>query len=120
MSGTNQEILVGRKAARKLQKAITSIIAVETVESTGALMKTTARAKKAGNTNYLDRITIASPHYGFKLNYGFEGIKSNRVQMNLKPINHLHKAIERTSILNELADNLSNIRAEEVAAKINF
>ena len=120
MSVTNQEILVGRKAARKLQASIKSIIAVETVKSTGALMKSRVIAKKEKNTDFLDRLTISSPHYGFKLNYGFEGVKSNGVQMKLKPINHLHRAVEQTSILNELATQISNIRAEEIAANINF
>lgn len=120
MSVTNQEILVGRKAARKLQSSLRSIIAVETVKTTGALMKSSVLAKKEKSTGYLDRLTISSPHYGFKLNYGFEGVKNNGVQMTLKPINQLHRTIEQTSILNELATQISNIRAEEIIANFNF
>jgi hypothetical protein len=114
------ELVAGKKAAKKLQTSLRGLIAVETIKSTGALMRTKTLAKADKFTGELDRITISSPHYGFKLNYGFEGVKSNGAFMNLQPTNHLYKAIEQTNILNELADALGNIRADEVTAKISF
>ena len=99
------ELIAGKKAAKKLQSSLRGLIAVETIKSTGALMRTKTLAKADKTTGELDRITIASPHYGFKLNYGFEGVKSNNVFMNLQPTNHLYKAIEQTNILNELKSN---------------
>ena len=115
-----QEIIAGKLAAKRLRVALRSAINVETVKNTGALMRTTVTAKKDRRTSQLDRLTISSPHYGFKLNYGFEGIKSNGQAMRLPATNHLHSAIERTSILNELADTIGNLRADEVTAAIKF
>lgn len=114
------EMLAGVKAAKHLQGALRTAIGAETIRHTGAMMKTRATAKKEKPDGRLQRIVIASPHYSFKLNYGFEGIKSNGVSMNLKPTNHLHTAIEQTNILNQLADEIGNIRADEVVASINF
>jgi len=115
-----KEMLAGIKAAKQLQGAVRNAIGVETVKHTGKMMRTSATAKKDRSTGQLDRITIASPHYSFKLNYGFEGIKSNGVAMSLKPTNHLHTAIEQTNIINTLATEIGNIRADEVVASINF
>lgn len=121
MSVSNQEIQIGKLAAKKLQQSIRQVIAVETVRTTGSLMRSSVKAVSDKHLkDKLDRLTISSPHYGFKLNYGFKGIKSNRVAMNLAPINHLHLAIERTNILNQLADDIGNLRADEVIAAINF
>lgn len=116
---TEQELIAGKIAAKRLQSAIRSYAAVETVKRTGNLMKTNVVAKK-NPTGYLDRLTITSPHYSFKLNYGFEGVKSNGVQMRLKPTKHLFKAIEETSILNDLADAISNYRIDQVIETIKF
>lgn len=115
-----QEMLAGTKAATKLQGALRAAIATETVKHTGELMRSTAQAIADENSGQLDRITITSPDYGFKLNYGFEGKKRNKIYMLLNPTNHLHSAIERTNILNQLATELGNIRAEQVTATINF
>ena len=114
------ELVAGKKAAKKLQTSLRGLIAIETIKSTGALMRTKTLAKADNTTGELDRITISSPHYGFKLNYGFEGVKSNGVFMKMQPTNHLYKAIEQTNILNELAETLGNIRADEVTAQISF
>ena len=73
MSVKTSEILVGRKAAKKLQSSIKSILAVETVKQTGELMKSTVRAVKERQTEELQRLVISQPHYGFKLNHGFTG-----------------------------------------------
>jgi len=115
-----KEMLAGVKAAKQLQGALRTAIGIETVRHTGKMMRTRAAAKKDKTTGQLDRITIASPAYSFKLNYGFEGVKSNGVSMSLKPTNHLHTAIEQTNIINALATEIGNIRADEVIASINF
>jgi hypothetical protein len=116
----NLELNAGKIAAKKLQNSLRGLIAVETIKSTGALMRTKTLAKADRSTGELDRISIMSPHYGFKLNHGFEGVKSNGVFMKLQPTNHLYKAIEQTNILNDLADTIGNIRADEVTAAISF
>lgn len=114
------ELIAGIRAAKKLQSSLRGLIGVETIKSTGALMRTVARARTSKKDMKFDRITITSPHYGFKLNYGFEGVKSNSRYMRLQPTNHLYKAIEQTNILNELADKMGEIRAEELTAAISL
>jgi hypothetical protein len=115
-----QEMLAGEKAAKLLQGALRSAIGTETIKHTGKLLRTGVKAIIDKYNQQLDRITISSPHYGFKLNYGFEGVKANGVRMSLKPTNHLHSAIERTNIINQLATQLGTIRADQVTATINF
>lgn len=118
-----QEMLAGAKAAQQLQSAIKSAVVsagIETVRGTGNLMKTSVKALKDKSTGQLDRITIYSPRYSFMLNYGFEGIKSNGIAMNLGSTNHLHTAINETQIVNNLANEIGDIRADQVSANINF
>lgn len=115
-----KEMLVGVKAAKQLQGAIRAAIGAETVKHTGRMMRSTAKAIAEEGYGKLDRITIASPHYSFKLNYGFEGVKSNGVAMSLTPKQHLHTAIESSNILNTLATELGEINADAYVASINF
>lgn len=119
-NANQQELLAGKQAAQKLQTSIRSVLGIETIRTTGALMRTNAKAIADKFSGELDRITITSPHYGFKLNHGFEGVKSNNVAMRLTATNHLYIAIERTHILEDLADKIGNIRADLVTAEINF
>lgn len=116
----NQELTAGKAAARTLQKDIRSVINVETVKRTGLILKTKVTAKKDNRSGELDRLTISSPHYSFKLHYGFEGVKENGVLMRLKGTNHFNIAIEKSNVLENLADTIGNIRADKVVAQINF
>lgn len=120
LQAAKKEMEAGITAAKQLQGAIRAEISTETVKRTGAMMRSKVQAFKSKTSGLLDRITISSPHYSFKLNYGFEGTKSNGISMSLKPTNHLYSAIEKTSILNKLATEISEIRANEVLAQINF
>lgn len=118
-----KEMAAGIRAAQQLQGALRGAIissGIETVAGTGELIKTNAQAVKDKTTGQLDRIVIKSPRYGFMLNYGFEGIKSNGVAMAYPATDHLHTAIEQSNILNNLASEIGNIRADEVIAHINF
>jgi len=118
-----KEIAVGVKAAHQLQGALRAAIVssgIETIAGTGRLIKTSATAVKDKTTGQLDRIVIKSPRYGFMLNYGFEGIKSNGVAMAYHSRNHLHTAINQTNIINQLANEIGAIRADEVIAHIKF
>lgn len=114
------EMQAGIKAAKDLQGKLRSLIGVETIKRTGAMLRTNAKAIADKSNGQLDRITIKSPRYAFMLNYGFEGIKSNGVAMHLKATKHLHDAIEQTNIINQLANEIGAIRADEVVASINF
>ena len=113
-----KEVAVGKKAARILQGALRGFIGFETTRNTGKLMSTNVK-EKAGS-NGLEALVIRSPKYGFILNYGFEGVKSNGIAMKLQATNHLADAIERSSVLEILATELTEIKGEKVLASINF
>lgn len=68
----------------------------------------------------LQRIAIKAQHYIFKQNYGFEGSKKNGVNMRLEATSVLLKALNDSNVLEDLADEISEIRLSEVTAKINF
>lgn len=112
------EKIVGEKAARLLQSSLLRFIGVETVSHTGILMKSTVKAfnRKTG----LSALIIKSPRYGFMLNYGFEGVKSNGISMKLTATNHLADAIDKSNILEILADELTAIKGDRVMATLNF
>ena len=114
-----QEIIVGKKAARGLQSTLRSVLNAETVKNTGALLKTKVTAKK-DRTGLLDRLTITSPHYSFKLHYGFEGVKENGVLMSLPKTDHFNIAIQQSNALEQLANEITELRADQVVAAINF
>ena len=113
-----QELVAGKKAARLLQASIVKFIGFETVSHTGKLMASTAKARPG--IDGLKDIAITQPRYGFMLNYGFEGVKSNGISMKLKATNHLADAIEKSRVLEILADELTEIKAEKVFATIDF
>lgn len=113
------ERAVGEKTARLLQASFRNFIgAAELVGKTGDLMKSTVEAK--GRYNGLDYLKITSPQYGFMLNYGFEGVKSNGISMKLTATNHLADAIDKSRVLEILGDELTAIKGEEVMATLNF
>jgi len=113
-----QELIVGNNAARLLQANIVKYIGFETVSHTGKLMASTVKARPG--IDGLKDIAITSPKYGFMLNYGFEGVKSNGIYMKLKATNHLADAIEKSHVLEILADELTAIKAEKIFATIDF
>lgn len=87
--------------------------------STGEAIKQ-AGSRAVFKENRLQRITIRAPHYIFKQQYGFEGVKSNGVNMRLKSTSVITQALNASNILEKLADEISEIRLSEVTAKINF
>lgn len=80
----------------------------------------TANSRAVYKDQRLQRITIQAPHYIFKQNHGFEGTKSNGINMRLKETDVLSKAIDTSNILNTLADGIAEIRLSQVTALINF
>lgn len=115
---TELEMKAGQKAARNIGRNLRSIIRKTVTKKTGAQLKSTARAKKRYDA--LDRIDIVSPHYTFKQHYGFEGIKSNGIKMSLKPTNVFGILLTNNKAIEQLADEIGTIRAEEVTSKINW
>lgn len=66
------------------------------------------------NKQQLTRIAIKAPKHVFIQNYGFEGVKSNGINMRLKSTNVINDAIERSAVVGYLADALSEVRADEI------
>lgn len=107
------------KATRKLKASFkTAIKRSANVTPGGEASKATVRAKYRGGR--LDRLTFQAPHYIFKQNYGFEGVKSNGVSMRLRATSVLSKSIADANVLENLADELGNLRAEAIEASITF
>lgn len=108
----------GQKAARELGRQLRTLIARSTVKQSGEALKSKATARMKYDA--LDSITIGAPHYIFKQHYGFEGIKSNRVHMTLKPTNVFNLLLDNNKTLDQLIDAIGNLRAEQVTSKIRF
>lgn len=85
---------------------------------TGDALKATSRA--VYKDNRLQRITMKAPHYVFKNHYGFEGTKKNGVKMRLLTRGILNIALDQSNVLETLATDIANIRADQAVLKINF
>jgi len=109
----------GKKAADKLKTAFkTAIKNAVNVTDNGEAKKATVTTKYKNER--LDRLSFVAPSYIFKQNFGFEGSKKNGVTMRLTATDVLNKALNTSHVLEELADDLTDIRAEEVITAINF
>lgn len=116
-----REKKAGQKAAIKLRKSLKSITRnkFETTKGNSELLKSTVLSKMKGSE--LQRLVIKAPHYAFKQNFGFEGIKSNGVKLNL--VSHkgyLNEAMLANNALEDLATEIGEIRADEVTSVIKF
>nr|WP_297306444.1 hypothetical protein [uncultured Flavobacterium sp.] len=67
---------------------------------------------------HLTRLSVKGPKQLYVQNYGFEGVKSNGLNMRLKAKAVVDDAIEQANVIDFLAESLSVVRAEEVAALI--
>lgn len=107
------------RTTASLRNSARSAIQQTTSSRTGEAMKQ-AGSRAVFKEDRLQRITIRAPHYIFKQQYGFEGVKSNGVNMRLKATSVITQALTASNILEKLADEISEIRLSEVTAKINF
>ncbi|MFA5296623.1 MAG: hypothetical protein WC389_00265 [Lutibacter sp.] len=114
---TSIEKQIGDKYAGLLQGAIRFAIQQESASFSTLALRTKVVAKiKDG---HLQRLVLESPKHSFVHHYGFEGIRSNRRKLSLETKNHLSD-LKQIAILNGLANEIGNLRADEVTAKINF
>lgn len=107
------------KSTTDLKNALKIAIASTTLSKTGKAMSD-AGSRAVFKNNRLERITIRAPHYIFKQNFGFEGSKSNGINMRMKATDVLSKALDSSQVLENLADSISEIRLSQVTALINF
>lgn len=121
-----QSVTALRSAIRYAIDRTTSDARIITVNGNSYLYRNTGEAlKQAGSRavfkdQRLQRLTLRAPHYIFKQHYGFEGTKKNGVNMRLRATGVLNVAMERAKVLETIADGISEIRLDEVTARINF
>jgi len=123
MAGTidvlNKEKQISAIAVKKLRSAVREQISKTSDVKTGQAVRVGGAGSRFKNGR-LQRITITAPHYIFKQNYGFEGKKSNGVNQRLKATDVFSKAIDSSNILENLADDISELRMEQVIALTQF
>ena len=107
----------GQKAARTIRRNLKLELAG--LKDSGLQLKTigTAVAMKFGQLNH---ITIKASTATFMQHHGFEGKKINGVRMRMKPFNHFNKVLEKGNVLEKLATEIGEIRAEEILSNIRF
>ena len=108
-----------KNATKKLGPALKFAIDRTTYEKTGNA-KRLAGSRAVFKDNRLQRITLRAPGYIFKQHYGFEGTKKNGITMRLKATGVLNVAVERSNVLDELINEISEARLSMVTSKINF
>lgn len=113
------EKALASKTTRALTSSFKSAVYKTTHSRTGEAKRITG-SRAVFKFNRLQRIVLKAPGYIFKQNYGFEGTKSNGVNMRLQATAVIDLALNDPKILNDLADGITNIRGEQVLAAINF
>lgn len=66
----------------------------------------------------LTQLRITGPKHLFVQNYGFEGVKSNGINMRLKATDVVEKALATTNVIDFLATEISKARAEEIVIQL--
>lgn len=107
------------KSTNSIKSALKSVISSTTHSRTGNALRVASAGSKFKNDR-LQRITVKAPHYIFKQNYGFEGTKSNGINMRLKQTSVIEKALNESNVLETLADGISELRLSQVTALIQF
>jgi len=110
---------IASQAVKKLRTAVRQEIGNTSTERTGEALKI-GNAGSRFKFGRLQRITMKAPYYIFMQNYGFEGQKSNSINMRLKATDVFEKALESSGILENLADDISELRLDQVTALIQF
>lgn len=106
-------------ATKKLGPALKFAIDRTTYQKTGNAKKL-AGSRAVFKDSRLQRITLRAPAYIFKQHYGFEGTKKNGINMRLKATGVLNVAVDRSNVVNELVNEISEARLSLVTSKINF
>jgi hypothetical protein len=114
---TDLEKKAGQKAAKNVRNALKAT--VRPFKDTGAMLraiKVSPKMKYGG----LDNLTINATRVTFIQHYGFERTASNRAKYTLDPRGYFTEAFNRTKALETLADEIGELRAEEITSKINW
>jgi len=114
-----QEKEITSQAVKKLRAAVRQEISKTTKSRSGQALRV-AGAGSRFKYGRLQRITLTAPVYIFMQHYGFEGKKSNGINQRLKATDVLAKALEASNVLEKLADEISELRIDQVTALIKF
>lgn len=115
----SKEKEVTGKAVKQLRSTVKDQISKTTDSKSGQALRTGGAGSRFKN-NRLQRITLSAPYYIFMQHYGFEGKKSNGVNQRLKATDVFTKAIQSANVLETLANEISEIRLDQVSALIKF
>jgi len=112
---------VGIDAAHKFENELQQNIALrENLTPMGQTQLFTHVNDRYRRNKSLLKIVLKTPSYQFKLNYGFEGIKKNGIKMRMPANNVIADAIIQSNIIADVADKISSLRADDLAASVNF
>ena len=113
----SREKAAGQKAARSIRSKLRGEINTLFERRTGRLHKTSVSAK----TKYgqLDRLTITSPKYSFIHHFGYSRKYAGK-SISVPAKEHIGKALDKSNALERLADDLGEIRSDDIIAKIRF
>lgn len=77
-------------------------------------LHTETSVKTRFNKGQLVRLSVSGPKHLYVQNYGFEGVKSNGINMYLEATNVVNSAIEQSNVVDFLAESISETRADEI------
>ncbi|MRX40569.1 hypothetical protein GJU43_14870 [Flavobacterium sp. LC2016-23] len=123
MTGTidilKREKEITANAVKKLRPAVREEVGKSSNSRSGNALRLSGAGSRFKNGR-LQRITMSAPYYIFMQHYGFEGKKSNGVNQRLKATDVFTKAIESSNIIESLANEISELRIDQVTALIKF
>ena len=117
---SREEVKAGRKAADKLKSFLKNRANSVFKRKSGQLLDLKTGIMKRKDDGSLRGITVSMPGYGFILHHGFSGQKKNGVFQRLKKTEWIIKAIDNSGVTQYLAEEISQIRAEEVISQLKF
>ncbi|PIF32983.1 hypothetical protein CLU81_3553 [Flavobacterium sp. 9] len=123
MAGRIDILQKEKEIASKVVKTLRLSVRQEVASTSNKLSGEGLRISGAGSqfkNGRLQRIIMKAPYYIFMQNYGFEGKKSNGINQRLKATDVFEKALGSSRILDTLADDISELRLDQVTALIQF
>ena len=123
---TALEKKAGQKAARAISRKLKTNVrnahyplGLDKVANTGAMLSAVSAGIKI-KFDSLEGIRITASRATFIQHFGFEGIKANGKKMRLQAQGHLDFLSGDSPILEQLADEIGQLRAEEITSKIRW
>jgi len=110
---------IATQAKNKLQNALMHNI-TRLLEPSGKAggIRFNTKVKPRFKKWHLVRLSVTGPKYLFIQNYGFEGVKSNGVNMRLQQTDVVNSAIESSNVVEFLALAIGESRADEVIVNL--